>query len=173
MALFLRPPITIRRYFQRPQRSVWTARIGDVAAIIELLDDDILIDFYGPPVIPYAGTYRGTGQARRFFKTVLLSVRIKQFEPQARLATGDKVIVTGHLNLNAVTTGREIDADFVHVITLRNNKWLRFRYFMNTFVAVQAFGQTIGLKPELAGARACSQVAAVRVQELFRGFLAY
>lgn len=67
MALFLRPPSTIRRYFQRPIRSVWTARIGDVAAIIELLDDDILIEFYGPPVIPYAGTYRGAGQARRFF----------------------------------------------------------------------------------------------------------
>ena len=53
-----------------------------------------------------------------FFETVLLSVRIKQFEPEERLATGDKVIVTGHLNLNAVTTGREIDADFVHVIML-------------------------------------------------------
>ena len=56
------------------------------------------------------------------------------------LATADKVIVTGHLNLNALTTGREIDSDFVHVITLRNDKWLRFRDFMNTFVAVQAFG---------------------------------
>lgn len=113
---------------------------GDVPAIIELLDDDILIEFYGPPVIPYAGTYRGTQQARRFFETVLSSVRINQFEPEEMLATADKVIVTGHLNLNALTTGREIDSDFVHVITLRNDKWLRFRDFMNTFVAVQAFG---------------------------------
>jgi uncharacterized protein len=113
---------------------------GDIPAIIELLDNDIVIEFYGPPVIPYAGTYRGTAEARRFFETVLSSVRINQFDAEEMLATADKVIVTGHLNLTTLRTGREIDSDFVHVITLRNDKWLRFRDFMNTFVAAQAFG---------------------------------
>ncbi len=35
--------------------------------------------------------------------------------------------------------GGTIDSDFVHVITLRSGKWLRFRDFMNTAVAVEAF----------------------------------
>jgi ketosteroid isomerase-like protein len=112
---------------------------GDIPAILELLNDDIVIEFYGPDVIPYAGMYHGKAQAREFFATVLSSVDINQFDAEEIIADGDKVIVTGHLNLNAKTTGRTIDSDFVHVITLANGKWTRFRDFMQTAVAVQAF----------------------------------
>lgn len=112
---------------------------GDIPAILEHLAEDVVIEFYGPAVIPYAGTYRGRAEARRFFETVLSSVRINQFEPEEFLADADKVIVTGHLNLNALSTGGTIDSDFVHVITLADGKWTRFRDFMNTAVAVAAF----------------------------------
>lgn len=111
----------------------------DIPAILEFLNDDILIEFYGPETIPYAGTYRGKAQAQRFFETVLSSIDINQFEPEEMLADGDKVIVTGHLNLTTKSTGRVIDSDFVHVITLNDGKWSRFRDFMNTAVAVEAF----------------------------------
>ncbi|MGE0485155.1 MAG: nuclear transport factor 2 family protein [Gammaproteobacteria bacterium] len=113
---------------------------GDIPAILEHLAEDVVIEFYGPAVIPYAGTYRGRAEARRFFETVLSSVRINQFEPEEFLADADKVIVTGHLNLNALATGGAIDSDFVHVITLADGQWTRFRDFMNTAVAAAAFG---------------------------------
>ncbi|MFT4585688.1 MAG: ketosteroid isomerase-like protein [Gammaproteobacteria bacterium] len=112
---------------------------GDIPAILKLLNDDIVIEFYGPDVIPYAGTDRGKSEARRFFETVLSSVDINQFEPEEMLADADKVIVTGHLNLKAKSTNRIIDSDFVHVITLNNGKWSRFRDFMATSIAVAAF----------------------------------
>lgn len=112
---------------------------GDIPAILELLNDDIVIEFYGPKVIPYAGNYRGKPEARGFFETVLSAVNINQFDPEEMLADTDKVIVTGHLNLNAKSTGRTIDSDFVHVITLRDGKWSRFRDFMDTSVAMAAF----------------------------------
>ena len=111
----------------------------DIPAILGFLHDDIVIEFYGPEVIPYAGTYRGRQEAQRFFETVLSSIDINQFDPEEMLADADKVIVTGHLNLTTKSTGRVIDSDFVHVITLRDGKWLRFRDFMNTAVAVAAF----------------------------------
>lgn len=112
---------------------------GDIPRILEWLNDDIVIEFYGPSTIPYAGTYRGKEEARGFFETVLSSVDVNEFEPQEFLADADKVIVTGHLNLSAKSTGGTIDSDFVHVITLRDGKWSRFRDFMNTAVAVEAF----------------------------------
>lgn len=112
---------------------------GDVPGILEYVNDDIVIEFYGPPTIPYAGIYRGREAARGFFETVLSSVEIHQFEPQEMLADADKVVVTGHLNLKAISTGGVIDSDFVHVITLTNNKWSRFRDFMDTAKAVAAF----------------------------------
>ena len=112
---------------------------GNIPGILALLDDDIVIEFYGPSTIPYAGTYHGKAEAQQFFETVLSSVDINQFDPEEMLAVEDKVFVTGHLNLNAKSTGGVIDSDFVHVITLKNGKWLRFRDFMNTSEAVNAF----------------------------------
>lgn len=111
---------------------------GDISAIVALLHDEIEIEFYGPQVIPYARHYKGRDQARQFFETVLSSVHIHQFEPQEFICERDKVVVTGHLRLTARPTGRPIESDFVHVITVTDNKWLRFRDFMNTAVAAAA-----------------------------------
>lgn len=112
---------------------------GDVPAIVEMLDDNVVIEFYGPAVIPYANTYRSRSEARKFFETVLASVDIHQFEPMEFIAEGNKVVVTGHLRLTARATGGTIESDFVHVITVRDGLWLRFRDFMDTAVAVAAF----------------------------------
>ncbi len=112
---------------------------GDIPGILENLDPAIVINFYGPAVIPYAGDYSGLDEARRFFETVLSSVDIHQFEPEQFFSDGDMVAVTGHLNLTARSTGKTIDSDFAHIITVKNERWLRFRDFMNTAVAVAAF----------------------------------
>lgn len=112
---------------------------GDVPAILDLLDDEVRIEFYGPAVIPYAGDYRGKAAAKRFFETVLASVDIHQFDAEEFIAQGDQVVVTGHLRLTAKATGGSIESDFVHVITLRDGRWRRFRDFMSTAVAVAAF----------------------------------
>lgn len=111
----------------------------DIDAIVELLHENIRIEFYGPEVIPYAGTYRGREQARKFFETVLSSVDIHQFDAHEFIASGDQVVVTGHLRLTARSTGRVIESDFVHVISVADGKWLLFRDFMNTHVAACAF----------------------------------
>ena len=111
----------------------------DIPAILEYVNDDIVIEFYGPDVIPYAGTFRGREEARRFFTTVVSSVDIHEFAPEEFLADADKVVVTGHLHLTAKSTGKDIRSDFVHVITLEGEKWSRFRDFMNTTEAYLAF----------------------------------
>jgi ketosteroid isomerase-like protein len=111
----------------------------DVPGIVELLSPDVLIEFYGPPVIPYAGTYRGLTEAARFFNTVLSSVDIHKFDAEQFLSDGQMVTVTGELHLTARRTGRDIRSTFAHVITVADGKWLRFRDFMNTAVAEAAF----------------------------------
>lgn len=111
----------------------------DVDGIVELLADDIWIQFYGPAVIPYAGEYHGREEGRRFFATVLSSVEIHQFEPEQFLADGEIVTVTGQLHLTALSTGVDFKSDFAHVITVRDGRWVRFRDFMDTSEAVRAF----------------------------------
>ncbi len=111
----------------------------DIDGILGHLCDDVTIEFYGPPVIPYAGTYRGTTEARRFFTTVHAVLDIQQFDAEEMIAAGDKVFVTGRLTLTPKATGVTYRSAFVHVITLRDGKWLRFRDFMDTAVAAAAF----------------------------------
>ncbi len=115
---------------------------GNVDAIAELLADDVHIQFYGPPVIPYANEYNGIDEGRRFFETVLASVDIHQFEPEQFLADGNMVTVTGKLHLTARSTGRDFKSDFAHVITVKDGKWQRFRDFMDTAAAAAAFADT-------------------------------
>lgn len=112
---------------------------GDVDDIMALIADEGRVEFYGPESIPYARTFDGHAQVRRFFETVLSSVDIHQFDAEEFICEGDKVVVTGHLRLTARSTGKPIESDFVHVITVKNGKWLLFRDFMNTFEAAQAF----------------------------------
>ena len=114
----------------------------NIPGILEWLHPDVEINFYGPSVIPYAGDYHGINEARSFFETVLSSVDIHQFEPEQFLSDGNMVTVTGQLHLTARRTGRPIKSDFVHVITVQDEKWLRFRDFMNTAVAAEAFSQS-------------------------------
>ena len=115
---------------------------GNIPGIVAFLNDDVVINFYGPEdIIPYAGTYNGKQEAQRFFETVLSSVDIHVFEPEEFIAERDKVIVTGHLHLTAKSTGASIKSDFVHVITMKNGKWSRFRDFMDTVQAANAFSQ--------------------------------
>ncbi|MEM1141273.1 MAG: nuclear transport factor 2 family protein [Pseudomonadota bacterium] len=112
---------------------------ADVDGILAHLDDDVRIEFYGPERIPYAGYYRGLSEARRFFETVLSSVDIHVFEPEQFIASGEMVVVTGQLHLTAKSTAQDFKSDFAHIITVKQGRWVRFRDFMNTAVAVSAF----------------------------------
>ena len=112
---------------------------GDIPGILALLDPAIVIDFYGPEVIPYAGHYSGLEEAQRFFETVLSSVDIHVFEPEFMFSEDGKVAVKGHLHLTARATGRDIRSDFAHIIEVKNGKWVHFCDFMNTVEAAAAF----------------------------------
>ena len=90
-------------------------------------------------MIPYAGTWRGHADVARWLQTIFASVDVKVFEPQEMISARDKVVTTGTLQLVAKATGREIRSEFVHVITVTDGKWSRFRDFMDTAVAVAAF----------------------------------
>ncbi len=112
---------------------------GDIPGMLEFLSPEVAIEFYGPQVIPYAGTWRGHDGVGRWLETIFASVEVRRFEPQEMLADADKVVTTGVLELVARPTGRVFTSDFVHVITLADGKWTRFRDWMNTAVAAEAF----------------------------------
>jgi ketosteroid isomerase-like protein len=112
---------------------------GDIPGMLEFLSPEVVIEFYGPDVIPYAGTWRGHAEVTRWLETIFASLEVRRFEPQEMLADADKVVTTGTLELVARSTGQGFASDFVHVITLADGRWVRFRDWMNTAAAAEAF----------------------------------
>lgn len=49
------------------------------------------------------------------------------------------MVVIGHLAGKAKTTGKEIDMDFVHVLTVKSGKQATFRDFHDTQATALAF----------------------------------
>ena len=112
---------------------------GDVDGAVALMHEDMVVEFYGPPPIPYAGRFEGRAGAARFFNAVASSVDINAFETEQHLCSGDIVTVTGYLDLTAKSTGKRIQTHFAHVITVRDGKWALFRDFQDSAAAVAAF----------------------------------
>lgn len=112
---------------------------ADIPGILDYIHDDIVIEFFGPSVIPYAGIYKGKDEAKKFFETVLASVDIHVFDFQQIFSEDQHVSVTGVLHLTAKSTGKDIKSSFAHVIEVKDGRWVHFRDFMDTSVAVAAF----------------------------------
>ena len=118
----------------------WYASVhaGDFDRLFDVMADDCVIEFYGPSVIPFAGTYVGKEKCRIFFNHVAYDVEIEQFDQNEFIAGDEQVAVIGVLAMTLKATGRRYSADYAHILTVRNGKVTRFRDFQDTAQAVWA-----------------------------------
>lgn len=114
---------------------------GDAATVFSLLDPEIVIRYYGVEAIPYAGVFEGVEGATDFFTRVGGSVEIVSMEPYHFVSEGDELATWGHQVFKRIETGEEFAADFAHIITMRDGKWLHFRDFTNTALAAEVFSR--------------------------------
>ena len=120
---------------------------GDVASMLEALDENVDWEVVGPPSIPFVGHWRGRDQVGEFFRKVAAcSVRdAEHHRPEVRdcVAQGDKVIAVGHDRLRSMPHGREYDGWWVHVFTLRDGKIVAMREYFDTAASLEAFGEAM------------------------------
>jgi uncharacterized protein len=119
-----------------------TIHAGDFDGLYDLMDEDCVIEFYGPNTIPYAGIYRGRDMCMKFFDHVRNDVTIFEFTQNEYIANDVQVAVVGHLKLQALATGRVYDTEYAHIIDIRDGKWVRFRDFADTATVAHAFLDT-------------------------------
>lgn len=108
---------------------------GDFDRLFGILSADCAIEFYGPPVIPFAGIFRGLDKCRIFFGHVANDVVIKEFTQAEFIASEDRVAVTGRLILQFKATGRVYDSEYAHVLSVSGGRITRFRDYQNTALA--------------------------------------
>ncbi|MDP7728003.1 MULTISPECIES: nuclear transport factor 2 family protein [Mycobacterium] len=113
--------------------------IGDLPTVLAHLDPDVRITYYGTERIPYAGDFQGIKQAVSFLEKVGQVIDIIEMEPWKFIAQGDDLATWGRQRFRRRTTGHEWESEFAHIITLREGRWLYFRDFANSALALEAF----------------------------------
>ncbi len=120
------------------KRSYTQFASGDMEGLVNNYDDSLATwDMAGDA--PWSGHYEGHAGIWEFLGKFGEALDLTAFEPSQFIGDGDTVLVTGHLAGKAKTTGKEIDMDFVHVLTLKDGKQVTFRDFHDTQATAQAF----------------------------------
>jgi ketosteroid isomerase-like protein len=113
----------------------------DIPAIVALLDDDVEWGEPDNPHNPAGGTRRGHQGFLDWLRIGREAEDILALDISRMLADHHSVAVVGHMRCLAKPTGRTYASDFVHLVTLRAGKVVKFQEFFDTYAAGEAFRQ--------------------------------
>jgi len=105
---------------------------GDIAGVLDHMDESIVFTTPGSEAVPMAGTRRGLEEVRRFFEDLNRRMEFTVFEIGELLAQGNRVVALVHYEGRDKNTGRGFAADSAMLWTLGNGKALRFQEYTDT-----------------------------------------
>lgn len=105
---------------------------GDVAAVINSLDDNVEWTVPGPNSIPYARHYTGKNDAAGFFKKLAETSNIDPITVERYVEQGDVVVAVGSYTGQSKPMQKRFQTGFAMVFTLRGGKVTRFQEYMDT-----------------------------------------
>jgi ketosteroid isomerase-like protein len=111
----------------------------DINSIIKMLSLDVE---WGEPENPYnpaAGMHHGHKGFLEWVEIGSKAEEILVLDPRKMLTDHDSVAVFGYLKCKVVQTGKIYESDFVHLITLKEGKIIKFQEFFDTYAAGEAF----------------------------------
>ena len=120
------------------KRSYAAFERGDMDGVLGDMDTEI--EWQQAQGLPHGGTYHGLEAVRRNIFDPLAAEWWDEFSavPTEFLDAGGEVVVLGRYRGVAKGTGKQLDVPFVHVWTVRGEKAVRFRQFLDTAGWVEA-----------------------------------
>lgn len=112
----------------------WNAR--DVEAGVNFFAADA--EWWGPPHSPFAGPYRGHGEIRRFFTSILEMFDELVREPITFEEAGDRVLVEVRSYARGRGSGASIDVVLYDLWTFRGDAVARYQVFEDRHDAAAA-----------------------------------
>jgi uncharacterized protein len=114
------------------KRSYVAFAAGDMDGVLGDMDPDIV--WRQAQGLPHGGTYHGLDEVRRNIFDPLDEEWWDEFSavPDEFLDAGGEVVVLGRYRGVAKGTGKRLDVPFVHVWTLKGEKAVQFRQFLDT-----------------------------------------
>jgi uncharacterized protein len=113
---------------------------GDMASILEAMDEDVDWIWHGPKDIPWAGHHQGREAVQTFFEKVVSHAEVLSYEPREFIAGENGVVtVLGWQRVKAKPTGNIWETAWTHIFTIRDGKFVRVREFYDSAVVAAAF----------------------------------
>ena len=113
---------------------------GDIATLVAGCTPDV--DWHSgsrPDHYPGFGPRKGQKAVEEFFQIVGENNDFSEFSPREFYAADDKVFVLGHSTMTMRKSGKKFASDWVHIFTIRSGKVARFREFLDTAGAAEAW----------------------------------
>ncbi len=98
-----------------------------MAAFLEMLAEDVEIEFVGSPRGLFAGRWRGREEAALAIGENFAQVEEQRPEVHSVVAQGDVVVVVAHEHGRFRRTGLLYETHWVQIFTFRDGKVVRFR----------------------------------------------
>jgi uncharacterized protein len=111
----------------------------DINSILQLLSPDVEWGEPDNPHNPAAGTRHGHNGFLEWLNIGRQAEEILALEPKKFLTDIDTVAVVGYTKCIAKPTRKSYETDFVHLVTLKDGKVIRFKEFFDTYAAAEAF----------------------------------
>jgi ketosteroid isomerase-like protein len=111
----------------------------DINAILAMLSHEVEWGEPSNPFNPAGGTRYGHQGFLEWVNIGRQAEEIMALNPQKFLTDNDSVAVVGNMKCRAISTGKIYESDFVHLITIKDGKIIKFQEFFDTFIAGEAF----------------------------------
>lgn len=102
---------------------------GDTASIVACLSPEIRIE--QTPALPWGGVYDGMEGFGQFMRTLRAHIA-SRVAVERIFAAGEDVVVIGRTIGTTKAKDTPFDVSIAHVLTVRNAKVVRARYFIDT-----------------------------------------
>jgi len=135
---------TVRRLYQ-------LTNDGDLAAVLNMLSDEVELFVFGSAKVPWAGHWRGRDGAEQFLRAMGTAAEVKDYL-NIVVAAGDTVVAIHRPSVRIRETGRDASFNCVHVWTFRDGRVLQLREYADTAEWESAFDASgAGSKRPLLG----------------------
>jgi len=128
------PEQVTREFFRR-------IGLGDVEGVIELLSEQITWTVPGPPIIPYAGTFRGKEGVAEFFRILVAHEDLQSFVPHEFIVDAARgiVCVLGSETAVAIETGKRFSTKWTEIFRVSEGLITAFEEHIDTFALAEAY----------------------------------
>jgi len=112
---------------------------GDMATLLEGVDENIEWTVPGPDGLGGCGVYHGPQGVASFFSRIGETMKFDVFDPQEYIAGDNQVVALGRMAGTIIPTGKPFDYTWAMVFTFDGETLVKFREYFDTANFVEAW----------------------------------